>query len=148
MLYELLHVCCSAAIYYKQRIAGKSLPMEKFMIRRCARYEAQGGRLLLPALELLCLWNMMPVLANDARAAQDVLKVNTTTYTLYNPHAQGHNATTQTLYNQAAQGHNTTTQTLYNPPAQGHNTTTRTLDDRRAQGHNTSTQTSFETLKK
>ncbi|KAI8430828.1 hypothetical protein MSG28_000983 [Choristoneura fumiferana] len=41
------------ASYYKQRIAGKSLPMEKFMIKRCSRYRAQGGRLVLPALELL-----------------------------------------------------------------------------------------------
>ncbi|XP_073953356.1 tetratricopeptide repeat protein 39B-like [Choristoneura fumiferana] len=63
------------ASYYKQRIAGKSLPMEKFMIKRCSRYRAQGGRLVLPALELLCLWNMFQILARDERAAQHVLKL-------------------------------------------------------------------------
>ncbi|XP_048004957.1 tetratricopeptide repeat protein 39B-like [Leguminivora glycinivorella] len=67
------------ASYYKQRIAGKSLPMEKFMIKRCARYSAQGHQLVLPALELLCLWNMFPVLARHERAAQDVLKLIETT---------------------------------------------------------------------
>ncbi|XP_026315175.1 tetratricopeptide repeat protein 39B-like [Hyposmocoma kahamanoa] len=63
------------ASYYKQRIAGKSLPMEKFMIRRCARHKAQGGRLVLPAIELLCLWNMFPILAKNERGAQSVLKL-------------------------------------------------------------------------
>ncbi|CAG9137396.1 unnamed protein product [Plutella xylostella] len=62
------------ASYYKQRIAGKSLPMEKFVIKRCARYQAQG-RLVLPAVELLCLWNMFAILAKNERAAQDMLKL-------------------------------------------------------------------------
>ncbi|XP_030021632.1 tetratricopeptide repeat protein 39B [Manduca sexta] len=62
------------ASYYKQRIAGKSLPMEKFVIKRCARYHAQG-RLLLPAIELLCLWNMFQILAKNERGAQSVLKL-------------------------------------------------------------------------
>ncbi|KAL0852117.1 hypothetical protein ABMA28_000357 [Loxostege sticticalis] len=63
------------AAFYKQRIAGKSLPMEKFMIRRCARYLAQGGQLILPAIELLCLWNMFPILAKNDRGAQNILKL-------------------------------------------------------------------------
>uniref|UniRef100_A0A2A4IVM8 Tetratricopeptide repeat protein 39B n=1 Tax=Heliothis virescens TaxID=7102 RepID=A0A2A4IVM8_HELVI len=63
------------ASYYKQRIAGKSLPMEKFVIKRCARYQVQGRRLLLPAIELLCLWNMFPVLAKNERSAQNILKL-------------------------------------------------------------------------
>ncbi|KAH9627999.1 hypothetical protein HF086_017974 [Spodoptera exigua] len=62
------------ASYYKQRIAGKSLPMEKFVIKRGARYQAQGGRLVLPAIELLCLWNMFQILAKNERDAQNVLK--------------------------------------------------------------------------
>ena len=41
----------------KQRIAGKSLPMEKFAIRKAERWSAQGGRLTLPGLELVYLWN-------------------------------------------------------------------------------------------
>ncbi|CAH1647647.1 unnamed protein product [Spodoptera littoralis] len=64
-----------SASYYKQRIAGKSLPMEKFVIKRGARYQAQGGRLLLPAIELLCLWNMFQILAKNERDAQNVLKL-------------------------------------------------------------------------
>ncbi|XP_013189458.1 tetratricopeptide repeat protein 39B [Amyelois transitella] len=63
------------ASFYKQRIAGKSLPMEKFMIRRCARYQAQGGQLILPAIELLCLWNMFNILAKNKNGVQNVLKL-------------------------------------------------------------------------
>jgi len=36
----------------RQRIAGKSIPLEKFVSRKARKCEAQGGRLLLPALEL------------------------------------------------------------------------------------------------
>ncbi|XP_049885028.1 tetratricopeptide repeat protein 39B-like [Pectinophora gossypiella] len=70
------------ASYYKQRIAGKSLPMEKFMIRRCARYQLQGGQLILPAVELLCLWNMFPILAKNERSMQNMLKLIETTQRL------------------------------------------------------------------
>ena len=42
---------------WKQRIAGKSIPMEKFAVKRCERFFAQGNRLVLPAVELLYLWN-------------------------------------------------------------------------------------------
>jgi hypothetical protein len=34
-----------------QRIAGKSIPMEKFAARKAQKFAAQGGRLLLPAFE-------------------------------------------------------------------------------------------------
>ncbi|KAJ8737169.1 hypothetical protein PYW07_000440 [Mythimna separata] len=63
------------ASYYKQRIAGKSLPMEKFVIKRCARYVVQGRRLVLPTIELLCLWNMFHILAKSERGIQNVLKL-------------------------------------------------------------------------
>jgi len=36
----------------RQRIAGKSIPLEKFVARKARKCEAQGGRLILPALEL------------------------------------------------------------------------------------------------
>ena len=42
---------------HKQRIAGKSLPMEKFAIRKAERWSKQDGRLTLPGLELVYLWN-------------------------------------------------------------------------------------------
>ncbi|KAL4717690.1 hypothetical protein ACJJTC_000839 [Scirpophaga incertulas] len=60
---------------YKQRIAGKSLPLEKFMIRRSERYFMQGSRLLLPAIELLCLWNMFHVFTNNNLSAHKILKM-------------------------------------------------------------------------
>ena len=46
----------------KQRIAGKSLPMEKFAIRKSERWIKQGGRLTLPGLELVYLWNGFTIL--------------------------------------------------------------------------------------
>ncbi|KAF8264918.1 hypothetical protein EI94DRAFT_1590818 [Lactarius quietus] len=36
----------------RQRIAGKSIPLEKYVARKARKGQAQGGRLLLPALEL------------------------------------------------------------------------------------------------
>jgi len=46
----------------KQRIAGKSLPMEKFAVRKAERWSQQGGRLLLPGWELVYLWNGFSIL--------------------------------------------------------------------------------------
>merc|ERR1719273_205318 len=42
---------------WKQRIAGKSLPMEKFAIRKSQRFLDQGCFLVLPALELIYVWH-------------------------------------------------------------------------------------------
>jgi hypothetical protein len=50
-----------------QRIAGKSIPMEKFAARKAQKYAAQGGRLLLPVFELGYVWLMY------ARAPREVL---------------------------------------------------------------------------
>ncbi|KAJ6511716.1 hypothetical protein DFH09DRAFT_1251567 [Mycena vulgaris] len=36
----------------RQKIAGKSIPLEKFVARKARKFLAQGGRLTLPALEL------------------------------------------------------------------------------------------------
>lgn len=56
-----------------QRIAGKSLPMEKFIAKRAARYRAQQCRLVLPIIELLYLWNMFKFIRKDKHIANDVL---------------------------------------------------------------------------
>ncbi|XP_045509444.1 tetratricopeptide repeat protein 39B-like isoform X2 [Colias croceus] len=62
-----------AANNYRQRILGRSLPMEKFALKRCRRFKSRG-RLVLPAVELLCIWNMYPSVANNQDLADQMLK--------------------------------------------------------------------------
>lgn len=50
---------------YKQRIAGKSLPTEKFVIKKTARFFAQGERLRLAAVELLYVWNILKIIGKE-----------------------------------------------------------------------------------
>ncbi|KAE9544068.1 hypothetical protein AGLY_001757 [Aphis glycines] len=57
--YSCVH--CSDVPKYKQRIAGKSLPMEKFAVKRSQRFTNQNNRLFMPAIELLYLWNLFNV---------------------------------------------------------------------------------------
>jgi len=45
---------------YRQRIAGKSIPVEKYVARKARKYEEQGDRLLLPAFEFICVLQVMP----------------------------------------------------------------------------------------
>ncbi|KAF5329368.1 hypothetical protein D9619_009454 [Psilocybe cf. subviscida] len=40
----------------RQKIAGKSIPLEKFVARKARKFTSQGGRLALPALELAYLF--------------------------------------------------------------------------------------------
>ena len=49
----------------KQKIGGKSLPMEKFAIRKAERWTKQGGRLVLPGVELVYLWNGFSILGQQ-----------------------------------------------------------------------------------
>ena len=49
----------------KQKIGGKSLPMEKFAIRKAERWCRQGGRLVLPGVELVYLWNGFSILGQQ-----------------------------------------------------------------------------------
>ena len=51
-----------------QRIAGKSLPIEKFAARKVKRYLAQRNRLVLPGYELMYVWNGFSVLGKCVRA--------------------------------------------------------------------------------
>ncbi|XP_059491275.1 tetratricopeptide repeat protein 39B-like isoform X2 [Neocloeon triangulifer] len=60
---------------FKQRIAGKSLPMEKFIVKRSERYFKQKKHLVLPAIELLYLWNLFRILGKDWKFAESVFRL-------------------------------------------------------------------------
>ncbi|KAK6618647.1 hypothetical protein RUM43_013038 [Polyplax serrata] len=67
-----VNVLMRKAPNYKQRIAGKSLPMEKFAIRRTERYFAQDKWLCLPVIELMYIWNFFRVLGKRLELIQNV----------------------------------------------------------------------------
>ncbi len=52
---------------WKQRIAGKSVPMEKFAVRKAERFFDQDCYLVLPGLELIYMWNGYALLGQDFR---------------------------------------------------------------------------------
>lgn len=60
---------------YKQRIAGKSLPMEKFTIKKAERFFAEKKSLVLPAIELMYLWNAFKILGKHFHLADNVFKL-------------------------------------------------------------------------
>lgn len=60
---------------YKQRIAGKSLPMEKFTIKKTERYFNERKSLVLPAIELMYLWNAFKVLGKNFQHADNVYRL-------------------------------------------------------------------------
>ena len=57
---------------WKQKIAGKSLPMEKFAIRKSERFLEQGNYLVLPALELIYVWNGFKVIGKSWQMVEPV----------------------------------------------------------------------------
>lgn len=60
---------------YKQRLAGKSLPMEKFVIRKTERFFAQKKFLILPGIELVYMWNLFKTLKNKWSLAENIFKL-------------------------------------------------------------------------
>ncbi|XP_023169373.1 tetratricopeptide repeat protein 39B-like isoform X2 [Drosophila hydei] len=60
---------------YRQKIAGKSLPMEKFMAGRAIRYRSQNNRLVLPLIELMYLWNMFKFIGNNYQISDNFLQI-------------------------------------------------------------------------
>lgn len=69
-----IHDLMRDAPQWKQRIAGKSLPMEKFVVKKTERFFAQKKMLVLPALELLYVWNLFKVLGKKRELIQNVYK--------------------------------------------------------------------------
>lgn len=60
---------------YKQRIAGKSLPLEKFAVKKAERFFDQNHYLMLPAIELMFLWNYFKIFRKNGLVASGVFKV-------------------------------------------------------------------------
>ncbi|XP_078354114.1 tetratricopeptide repeat protein 39B-like [Oculina patagonica] len=60
---------------FKQRIAGQSLPFEDFAIHKANRYFEQNGRLFLPGVELIYIWNGFKVLNHRPDLAQSLMKL-------------------------------------------------------------------------
>ncbi|XP_054281033.1 tetratricopeptide repeat protein 39B-like isoform X2 [Macrosteles quadrilineatus] len=58
--------------HWKKRVAGKSLPMEKFCIKKAERYWNQDRKLLLPMFELLYVWNMFKILGKKWKMIEAV----------------------------------------------------------------------------
>ena len=59
---------------YKQRIAGKSLPMEKFVVKKTERYFAQKKNLVLPVYELMFVWNLFRVVGKRQEYVMNMYK--------------------------------------------------------------------------
>lgn len=60
---------------YKQRIAGKSLPMEKFAIKKSERFFLQNMNLILPAIELMYVWNLFKILGKNYQLADGIYQL-------------------------------------------------------------------------
>ena len=58
-----------------QKIAGKRIPIEKFVARKARKFLAQGNRLFLPGFEMMMIWNgfafMKPATLNKAASIVD-----------------------------------------------------------------------------
>ncbi|KAG8455132.1 hypothetical protein GDO86_001370, partial [Hymenochirus boettgeri] len=58
----------------KQKIAGKSIPTEKFAVRKSRRYAAANPvKLTLPALEMMYVWNGFTIVGKRADLMENVL---------------------------------------------------------------------------
>ena len=56
----------------KLRVAGKSLPMEKFAISKANRFLEQGNYLVLPVLEITYVWNHFDIFGKSEIMTKNV----------------------------------------------------------------------------
>ncbi|KAJ3303053.1 Tetratricopeptide repeat protein 39B [Kappamyces sp. JEL0829] len=54
---EEVNDCMNKVPGHLKKVAGKSVPLEKFVARKARKYFLQGERLLLPVLEIIYMWN-------------------------------------------------------------------------------------------
>ncbi|KAJ9589484.1 hypothetical protein L9F63_017301 [Diploptera punctata] len=57
---------------FKQQIAGKSLPIEKFIIKKTERFFAQDKILILPVIELLYIWNLIKLVGRNKELIEKI----------------------------------------------------------------------------
>jgi len=67
-----LEALMAAVPVSRQKIAGKSLPMEKFAAKKAERYLEDPKYLVLPGLELVYLWNGFIILAKEFKLLEKV----------------------------------------------------------------------------
>uniref|UniRef100_A0A1B0A8B7 Tetratricopeptide repeat protein 39B n=1 Tax=Glossina pallidipes TaxID=7398 RepID=A0A1B0A8B7_GLOPL len=72
---QIIDTLMTTAPTYKQRIAGKSLPIEKFVCKKTERYFCQGKWLCLPAVELMYVWNTFKVLSKQHSVADGIYQI-------------------------------------------------------------------------
>lgn len=70
-----MYILCRDVPKYKQKIAGKSIPMEKFVIKKSERFFAQNEQLVLPMIELMYIWNMFKILKKSYQLGHNILKL-------------------------------------------------------------------------
>merc|ERR1719410_1021367 len=60
---------------WKQRIAGKSIPLEKFAVYKAQRFIEQGNYLVLPGIELIYAWNGFKILGQSSSLIEPIFEL-------------------------------------------------------------------------
>ena len=61
---------------WKQRIAGKSIPIEKFAVDKAQRFIEQGNYLVLPGIELIYVSNGFKILGQSSSLIEPILELD------------------------------------------------------------------------